>query len=329
LKHSDFKVALFSSQLYEKSAFDKHLPADLTIEYFTESLSLASVGLASGFDAVCCFVNDDLSQPVIEKLASLGVKLVALRCAGFNNVDLKASAHYNIEVVRVPAYSPEAVAEHCMALLLTLCRKTHKAYNRVRENNFDLNGLLGFNLHKKTIGVIGLGKIGQAFVRILSGFGVKILYFDPYSTSNLATSVSLETLYQQSDIIALHCPLNKQTFHMINDKAIELMKPDVMLINTSRGALIDTMACINALKARKIGYLALDVYEQESDLFFHDMSGDIIDDDMFERLLTFPNVMITAHQGFFTAEALDQIVTTTLSNITGFKNNEVLENRVN
>jgi D-lactate dehydrogenase len=328
LKHSDFKVALFSAQRYEKSAFDKYLPTDLTIEYFTESLSLASVGLASGFDAVCCFVNDDLSQPVMEKLASLGIKLVALRCAGFNNVDLKACAHYNIEVVRVPAYSPVAVAEHCMALILTLCRKTHKAYNRVRENNFDLNGLLGFNLHKKTIGVIGLGKIGQAFVRILSGFGVKTLCFDPYSTSNLATSVSLENLYQQSDIIALHCPLNKQTFHMINDKAIELMKPDVMLINTSRGALIDTMACINALKARKLGYLALDVYEQESELFFHDMSGDIINDDMFERLLTFPNVMITAHQGFFTEEALDQIVTTTLSNITAFKNNNVLENRV-
>ena len=323
-----FRLAFFSTQKYDITAFECQLPKHITTEYFSQQLNETSVKLAEGFDGICCFVNDVLNGDVIERLHQLGVKLIALRCAGFNNVDLKAAKNHGIKVVRVPAYSPEAVAEHCLALILTLSRKTHKAYNRVKENNFDLNGLLGFNLHNKTVGVIGLGKIGTAFVKILNGFGANVIYVDPFTESDLAQSVSIETLYQQSDIIALHCPLTNDTLHIINEQALEQMKPGVMLVNTSRGALIDTQACINALKSRKLGYLALDVYEQESELFFKDMSCEIIDDDIFQRLLTFPNVLITGHQGFFTQEAINEIVTTTILNINQFIKHKPLDNEV-
>ncbi|MFY8349256.1 2-hydroxyacid dehydrogenase [Pseudoalteromonas sp. SSM20] len=323
-----FRLAFFSTQKYDISAFECQFPEHISAEYFSQPLNESSVKLAEGFDGICCFVNDVLDETVIKNLSQLGVKLIALRCAGFNNVDLNAAKRHNIKVVRVPAYSPEAVAEHCLALILTLSRKTHKAYNRVKENNFDLNGLLGFNLHNKTVGVIGLGKIGSAFVKILNGFGANVIYFDPFAESELAKPVSLETLYQQSDIIALHCPLTNDTLHIINEEALEQMKPGVMLVNTSRGALIDTKACITALKSRKLGYLALDVYEQESELFFKDMSCEIIDDDVFQRLLTFPNVLITGHQGFFTKEAVSEIVATTLHNVNEFIANSPLTNEV-
>lgn len=328
MNSAPFRLAFFSTQKYDITAFENKFPEHISAEYFTQPLNETSVKLAEGFDGICCFVNDVLDQAVIENLSQLGVKLIALRCAGFNNVDLKAAKAHDIKVVRVPAYSPEAVAEHCLALILTLSRKTHKAYNRVKENNFDLNGLLGFNLHNKTVGVIGLGKIGTAFVKILNGFGANVLYFDPFTESDLATPVSLETLYQQSDIIALHCPLTNETLHIINDQALNQMKQGVMLVNTSRGALIDTKACINALKSRKLGYLALDVYEQESELFFKDMSCEIIDDDVFQRLLTFPNVLITGHQGFFTKEAVAEIVSTTIHNVNEFVAKSPLTNEV-
>lgn len=328
MSNAPFRLAFFSTQKYDITAFDSQFPKHIQAEYFSQQLNTTSVKLAEGFDGICCFVNDVLDKTVIERLSELGIKLIALRCAGFNNVDLKSAKDYSIKVVRVPAYSPEAVAEHCLALMLTLSRKTHKAYNRVKENNFDLNGLLGFNLHNKTVGVIGLGKIGSAFVKIVNGFGANVLYFDPFTQSDLAKSVSLETLYQQSDVIALHCPLTEQTLHIINQEALEQMKPGVMLVNTSRGALIDTQACIQALKSRKLGYLALDVYEQESELFFKDMSCEIIDDDVFQRLLTFPNVLITGHQGFFTKEAITEIVETTIFNIQQFQQGLSLTNEV-
>lgn len=328
MSSAPFRLAFFSTQKYDITAFDSQLPEQIVAEYFYQPLNETSVKLAEGFDGICCFVNDVIDETVIKGLSQLGIKLIALRCAGFNNVDLNAAKAHGIKVVRVPAYSPEAVAEHCLALILTLSRKTHKAYNRVKENNFDLNGLLGFNLYNKTVGVIGLGKIGTAFVKILNGFGANVIYFDPFTESELAKPVSLETLYQQSDIIALHCPLTNDTLHIINEQALEQMKPGVMLVNTSRGALIDTKACISALKSRKLGYLALDVYEQESELFFKDMSCEIIDDDVFQRLLTFPNVLITGHQGFFTQEAVNEIVTTTILNINQFIKHKPLDNEV-
>ncbi|KZN33248.1 D-lactate dehydrogenase [Pseudoalteromonas luteoviolacea CPMOR-2] len=311
------KVALFSSQKYEKPFFNDAVSAypNLDIAHFEHALSMETVSLASGYDAICVFVNDDVNACVLAELAELGVKFVALRCAGYNNVDIEAAHALGIQVVRVPAYSPEAVAEHCIALMLTLARKTHKAYNRVREENFDLNGLLGFNIHNKTVGIIGCGKIGQSLVSILNGFGAHTLVFDPNIGEGSYTKVSLQMLFEQSDIISLHCPLTDATHHLLNDEAFDIMKPGVMVINTSRGALIDTQACIKALKSKKIGYLGLDVYEQESELFFKDRSEDIIQDDDFIRLSGFPNVLITGHQGFFTKEALVEIASTTVENL--------------
>ncbi|KZW98528.1 2-hydroxyacid dehydrogenase [Pseudoalteromonas luteoviolacea] len=311
------RVALFSSQKYERAFFTEAVTAYPYIEitHFEHALNMETVYLASGFDAVCVFVNDDANACVLGELAELNVKFIALRCAGFNNVDIDAAHALGIQVVRVPAYSPEAVAEHCIALILTLARKTHKAYNRVREENFDLNGLLGFNIHNKTVGVIGCGKIGQSLVSILNGFGAHTLVFDPNVGEGSYTKVSLQMLFEQSDIITLHCPLTESTQHLLNDDAFQKMKTGVMVINTSRGALIDTQACIKALKSRKIGYLGLDVYEQESELFFKDRSEDIIQDDDFIRLSGFPNVLITGHQGFFTKEALAEIASITISNL--------------
>ncbi|CAH9060547.1 D-lactate dehydrogenase [Pseudoalteromonas holothuriae] len=311
------KVALFSSQNYEKPFFSEALKdhPQIQLSYFSESLNEQTTALCQGFDAVCAFVNDTLNKTVLTELAESGIQTLALRCAGFNNVDIKTAQALGIKVVRVPAYSPEAVAEHCIALMLTLSRKTHKAYNRVREDNFDLNGLLGFNLHNKTIGVIGAGKIGQALIAILNGFGANILVYDPNIGEGSYTLSSLDMLLEQSDIISLNCPLSEATHHMINDNAFNKMKPGVMLINTSRGALIDTKACIRALKNSTLGYLGLDVYEQESELFFKNRSDEIIQDDVFSRLVSFPNVLITGHQGFFTQEALEQIANVTLFNL--------------
>ena len=323
-------VALFSSQKYEHASFDACLNNQTRIKLtrFEQSLDAKSAILSQGFDAVCVFVNDIVDKTVIEQLAQFGVKCILLRCAGFNNVDLAAANAHNIKVCRVPAYSPEAVAEHCVALMLTLNRKTHKAYNRIREDNFDLNGLLGFNLFKKTIGIIGCGKIGLALVNILNGFGANVLVCDPYAVPGNYTICDLDTLLSQSDVISLHCPLTEQTHHMINEHAFAKMKQGVMLINTSRGALVDSKACIGALKTKKLGYLGLDVYEQESELFFKDRSDEIMQDDVFSRLVSFPNVLVTGHQGFFTKEALSEIAQITVNNALEFANNQPLSNEV-
>lgn len=309
-------IAFFSAQKYEKPFFEHSIAThnSLAITYFEQSLNEQTAVLASNYNAVCVFVNDTVNAQVIKLLASQGVNTILLRCAGFNNVDLDAAKAQNIHVLRVPAYSPEAVAEHCIALMLTLSRKTHKAYNRVREDNFDLNGLLGFNLHNKTVGIIGCGKIGLALCNILNGFGANVLVCDPNAIPGNYSITDLNTLFTQSDIISLHCPLSEQTHHLIDEHAFAKMKPGVMLINTSRGALLDSKACIQALKTQKLGYLGLDVYEQESELFFKNHSDEINQDDIFSRLVGFKNVLITGHQGFFTQEALTEIANTTITN---------------
>jgi D-lactate dehydrogenase len=277
-------------------------------------------------------VNDQLNRTVIQQLAKKGVKIIALRCAGFNNIDLEAAHEQNIKVVRVPAYSPHAVAEHAIAMIMTLNRKIHKAYNRVREQNFSLNGLMGFDLHEKIVGVIGTGKIGQTFSHIMLGFGCKVLAYDVAKNEELihagVSYVPLAEIFTKADIISLHCPLNESTRYIINDQSVQQMKKGVMLINTSRGALIDTRSVIQALKSGTIGSLGIDVYEQEEKIFFRDLSEKIIKDDIITRLSSFPNVLITAHQGFFTQEALNQIALTTLSNLLHFKRGDLLQNEV-
>lgn len=327
---NNMNIAFFSTQKYEQPFFEysiKNNPS-IRINYFEQTLNEQTALLAKGFEAVCVFVNDTVNTSVIEQLAELGVSTILLRCAGFNNVDLIAAKTHNIKVLRVPAYSPEAVAEHCIALMLTLSRKTHKAYNRVREDNFDLNGLLGFNLHNKTVGIIGCGKIGLALCNILNGFGANVLVCDPYAQLGGYTITDLDSLLTQSDIISLHCPLNEQTHHLINDEAFNKMKPGVMLINTSRGALLNSKACINALKTKKLGYLGLDVYEQESELFFKNHSDEINQDDIFSRLVSFKNVLVTGHQGFFTQEALTEIANTTIQNALEVCESKPLTNEV-
>lgn len=327
------KVAAFSAKSYDKEYFDrvnKNFKHQIT--YFEAGLSKDTASLAKGFDAVCVFVNDDLDKPAIDAIAANGVKIIALRCAGFNNVDVAAANDNNIKVVRVPAYSPEAVAEHAVALILTLNRKTHKAYNRVRESNFSLEKLTGFNLHAKTIGVIGTGIIGRAFCNIMLGFGCQVIAYDIYESDELKSKgvnyVSLDELFKSADIISLHCPLTPATKHMINEAAFAKMKKGVMLINTGRGALINTKDAIKALKQGELGYLGIDVYEQETNIFFRDLSEEIMQDEIFARLMTFPNVLVTAHQAFFTSEALEQIATVTLKNITDFENGTALANEV-
>ena len=319
------QIVFYSSQSYDKTFFEKtngHF--DFTLRFLETSLRHETASLAKGADAVCVFVNDCLDEACLTILKEVGVKWIALRCAGFNNVDLKAAKDLNLPVVRVPAYSPEAVAEHTLALILTLNRHTHRAYNRVRESNFQLQGLLGFNLHKKTVGIVGTGQIGLATAKILTGFGCHLIGYDPYPNQAFkelgAEYADLETLYQRSDIISLHCPLVPENHHLINGAAIASMKRGVMLVNTSRGGLIDTRAAIMALKSGQLGYLALDVYEQESEFFFRDLSDEILSDDDLSRLMTFPNVLITGHQGFFTEEALTQIATVTLSNLQELSN---------
>lgn len=326
------KIAVFSAKKYDQESFRRWTDPSLEFSFFDGPLNQHSAGLTRGYQAVCVFVNDDLSRPVLAELKAMGVDMIALRCAGFNNVDLAAAKELGLRVARVPAYSPEAVAEHTVAMILCLNRKLHKAYNRVRDDNFALDGLLGFNLHGKTAGLIGTGRIGVATAKILVGFGMQLLCYDIKIDDELVKAgvryLPLDDLWAQSDIISLHCPLTPQTQHLINDHSLTQMKDGVMLINTSRGGLIDTKAVIKALKSRKIGYLGLDVYEQEADLFFQDLSGQLIDDEVFKRLLTFPNVLITGHQAFFTQEALQQICQVTSENLLAFKTNKLSGNEL-
>jgi len=317
------KIVMFSAQPYDEHSFDEVLQRgyaarDFELVYQKATLSLQTVALARDCEVVCAFVNDQLDAPVLEALHGGGVRAILLRCAGFNNIDLAAARRLGLFVARVPAYSPEAVAEHTVALILTLNRHIHRAYNRVREGNFMLDGLLGFNLHGKTVGIVGTGKIGLATARILKGFGCRVLGLDPYEMAEFASLgeyVALDVLLAESDLVSLHCPLSDATRHLINAASLARIKPGAMLVNTSRGGLIDTHAVIAALKSRRLSGLAIDVYEQESQLFFHDRSSDIIDDDAFMRLTTFPNVIVTGHQGFFTVEALREIAETTLHNL--------------
>jgi D-lactate dehydrogenase len=314
------KIAFFSTQPYDTSFFESANQAfGHELAFFTQELDPATVSLAKGAQAVCLFVNDQASATVIDSLKAIGVQTIALRCAGFNNIDVEAAKKARINVCRVAAYSPESVAEHAVALLLTLTRKTHKAYNRVREQNFALSGLLGFNLHGKKVGVIGTGNIGQAFCKIMLGFGCEVIAFDLIANKEMeALGVKYAPLIEVlgSDIISLHCPLNEQTKHIINAETLSYLKKGATIINTGRGGLLDTKAVISALKNGTIGALGLDVYEQEEKLFFKDLSSSIIMDDTIQRLMSFPNVLITGHQGFFTQEALEKIAVTTLDNIT-------------
>lgn len=320
------KVAVFSAKSYDREFLDSAnavANAGHELSYFEVKLDLQSAVLAAGHEAICAFVNDQLDRNVLEKLAAQDTKLVALRSAGFNHVDLEAAYALDIRVGRVPAYSPHAVAEHTVALILSLNRKIHKAYARVREGNFALEGLLGFDLSGRSVGIVGTGKIGLCMARIMRGFGCQLLAFDPHPDPELeelgGRYVELSELLSSSDIISLHCPLNPATHHLINRSAIDQMKPGVMVINTSRGAVVDTKAMIAGLKSGKIGYLGLDVYEEESDLFFENLSDQTIQDDVFARLLTFPNVLITGHQAFFTREAMSSIAQTTIGNISSFE----------
>jgi D-lactate dehydrogenase len=319
------KIALFDTHAFEKEIFiNTNFKYQHQLNFFENRLNASSVSLCEGFDAVCSFVNDKLDVQTLESLKKFKVQIVALRCAGFNHVDLVAAKKLNLPIVRVPEYSPYAVAEHTVALLLTLNRKIHRAHSRVREFNFSLDGLVGFDLHGKTMGVIGTGRIGRVLVKILNGFGCRVLAYDKFQhpdilKNQLAEYCDLETLCKNSDVISLNLPLTHETRHMIDEKALALMKPQVFIINTGRGALIDTSALLQALKNHKIGGAGLDVYEEEEGVFFKDHSDTGIDDDTLARLLTFPNVIVTSHQAFLTQEALTQIATTTLSNLSHFE----------
>jgi D-lactate dehydrogenase len=325
------KIAVFSTYQYDQT-FLSTANTGHELSFFVIPLNEQTAELAKGFDAVCVFVNDHINAVVIDILKSNGVELIVLRCAGFNNVDIKAANAANIPVVRVPAYSPQAVAEHAMALILTLNRKTHKAYNRIREGNFSLERLMGFDLYNKQVAVIGTGRIGKVFCHIVKGFGCHIKAFDLYPDNSLkelgVVYDTLENTLQGADIISLHCPLTDETRHMINQQTLDIVKRGAMLINTSRGGLVNTEDVIKALKHGKLGYLGLDVYEQEEKLFFHDYSEDIIQDEMITRLISFPNVLITAHQGFFTKEAMTEIAHTTFANIDMFVQHKELVNRI-
>lgn len=325
------KIAFFSTQPYDKEYFERY-NTQHEIIFFEARLNEQTVNLAKGCNAVCAFVNDQLNAAVLNALNEMGIKIIAQRCAGFNNVDVATARQNNITVVRVPAYSPHAVAEHALALIMTLNRKTHKAYNRVREGNFSVDRLTGFDLFGKTVGVIGTGKIGECFARIMHGLGCKVVAFDIVINKELEglgiKYLPLNELLEQSNIVSLHCPLTEQTKHLINNETLGVMKDGAMLVNTSRGALVDTRAVINFLKNGKLGYLGLDVYEQEEKLFFHDLNENVITDDILVRLLGFPNVLITSHQGFLTDEALTQIAIVTLRNISDFEQNKPLINKV-
>lgn len=317
------KIAMFSTKPYDRRFFESANDAsghDLT--FFEPRLTLETASLSAGFDAVCVFVNDTADAAVLEKLASQGTRLIALRCAGYNNVDLAAADRLGVTVARVPVYSPYAVAEHTLALILALNRKVHRAYNRVREGNFAIEGLLGFDLNGKTVGLVGTGRIGQIMAKICTGFGCAVIAFDMKPDAACEAMgvryVGFEQLVETSDILSLHCPLTPKTHHLISADVVAKMKPGVMLVNTSRGGLIDAQAVIGGLKSGRIGSVALDVYEEEGDVFFEDLSGEVLQDDVLARLLTFSNVLITSHQAFFTQEAMREIAKTTLANATGF-----------
>ena len=324
------KVAVFDAKSYDRQSFELYQDQDdISFKYFEAKLTKDTARLAKGYDAVCVFVNDLVDANVIEKLAKYGVEAIALRCAGYNNVDLTAANNAGIKVVRVPAYSPYAVAEHAIAMLLTSVRKIHKAYIRTRDYNFSLEGMTGFDLHGKTVGVIGTGKIGRVFIDICTGFGMNIIAYDKFPAKSTGIKyVSLDEIWEKSDIISLHCPLTDESHHMIEKNAINKMKTGVIIINTSRGALIDAESLLEGIKERKIGGACLDVYEEEADVFYADKSDQIINDDVLVRLISMPNVIVTSHQAFLTNEALDNIAETTFINLRAVKKGAVLENEV-
>ena len=331
---NEYKIAFFDTREYDKKFFNQENEKfGFKIDFFDFKLSRDTAKLTKGYEVICVFVNDIVDEKVIKILAQNGVKLLALRCSGYNNVDLRATSQCGIKVVRVPAYSPYAVAEYALSLLLTLNRKVHRAYMRTKEFNFSLNNLVGFTLHNKTVGVVGTGAIGRCFIKILSGFGLKILAYDPLPNEQFAEEfcfkyVDMNAIYKEADIISLHCPLSKDSYHLLNRKSFKRMKKNALIVNTSRGALINTEDLIFALKQSLIGGAALDVYEEESEFFFKDISSEIIDDDVLARLITFPNVLLTSHQAFLTEEALTQIAMTTLSSVKSFFENNSLENQI-
>ncbi|GAA3606412.1 2-hydroxyacid dehydrogenase [Gibbsiella greigii] len=328
------KLAIYSTKQYDRKYLELvNQQFGYQLEFFDFMLSPRTAKTAAGCNAVCIFVNDDGSRKVLEELAQMGIKILALRCAGFNNVDLAAASELGIKVVRVPAYSPEAVAEHAIGMMMCLNRRIHRAYQRTRDANFSLEGLIGFNMYNRTAGIIGTGKIGVAAMRILKGFGMTLLAHDPYPSEQAlelgAEYVPLKTLYARSDVITLHCPLTPENHHLLNAEAFALMKKGVMIVNTSRGGLIDSSAAIEALKQQKIGALGMDVYENERDLFFEDKSNDVIQDDVFRRLSACHNVLFTGHQAFLTEEALTSIGQTTLKNIEQLSRGEPCPNLLN
>lgn len=331
--HEECRVAVFSAQKYDRLFLTRAaVDSNVQFHFLEPRLEPDTVILAQGANAICAFANDRLDEEVLTRLKEIGIDLVVLRCAGFNQVDLAAAERLQVRVARVPAYSPNAVAEHAVALLLTLNRKIHRAYNRVREGNFLLDGLMGFNLNGRTVGIVGAGRIGRIFGRIMRGFGCRVVAFDPYPDRNLENEgiefLPWEAFLSQCDIISLHCPLTPETSHLIDAEAVRLMKPGAILINTGRGAVTDTGALLDGLKSGHIGGLCLDVYEQEENLFFRHFSDEIVQDELFQRLLTFPNVLITGHQGFLTREAMEEIARTTIDNLRCLSRNEPCENRL-
>jgi D-lactate dehydrogenase len=331
---NSIRVLFYDTKPYDQQSFDAaNTQYQFDFKYLRSHLNEDTAVISKGYNAVCLFVNDQLTANIADILAENNIHLVALRCAGYNNVDLRAVFNKRIHVVRVPAYSPYAVAEHAVALMLALNRKTHKAYYRTRDNNFNINGLIGFDMYRKTAGVIGTGQIGRILIQILKGFGMRVLAYDKFPNQAHADQmgfeyVELDDLYGQSDIISLHCPLTKDTHHLINADSLQKMKPGVMIVNTGRGHLIDSKALVDALRDQHVGAAGLDVYEEESEYFFEDFSTEVIDDDVLARLISFPNVLITSHQGFFTREALSNIANTTLQNIDDFFNDRPLKNEI-
>ncbi len=328
-RNRDMKITFFDAKPYDKVWFDRFSTEyDYKIKYIESKLSAETTALAKGCDAVCVFVNDSVTAEVIDELCALGVKAILLRCAGFNNVDFKA-AFQKVHVMRVPAYSPYAVAEYACALLLSVNRKTHRAYSRTRDYNFTINGLGGIDLHEKTIGVVGTGKIGRVMIDIMKGFGMRIIAYDPFPPKESPIEfVSLDEIWKQSDVITLHCPLTPETTHIVDEESLAKMKEGVILINTSRGGLVDTAALIEAVKMRKIGGVGLDVYEEEDEYFFEDRSNDILENEELVRLMSFPNVLVTSHQAFFTQEAMQAIARTTLDNLARLQKGEYLLNEI-
>lgn len=319
------KVAFFDAKPYEQDAFEQLKDENIKIKYMEHKLNPETVDSAKGYDVVCAFVNDVLNKEVLDELNAIGVKMVAMRCAGYNNVELKEKG--DLKIVRVPAYSPYAVAEHAMALLQTLNRKTHRAWSRTREFNFSLNGLTGTDLHGKTMGVVGTGKIGRIFIDIARGYGMKVIASDPYPVDGI-DYVDMDTLFKESDFISLHCPLTPDSYHLVDEKRFAMMKPNAILVNTSRGALVDSIALYEALFQKRLRGAAMDVYEEEANYFFKDRSGEVMDDVTLQLLVSMPNVLMTAHQAFLTEEALSNIAETTMNNIRVFFEEGTLTNEV-